>query len=67
MHIPNKPQPDKAGQASPAFWQIGESYNKNVQKCKTFGFIIDMIAYITEIFVDLWVNKVKNRKKKYHF
>ena len=46
------------------FRQNGESYNKKVQECKTFGFIIDMIAYITEIFVDLWVNKVKNRKKK---
>ncbi len=27
-------------------------------------FIIDMIADITEIFVDLWINKVINRKKK---
>ncbi len=25
MHIPNKLQPDRAGQASPAFRQIGES------------------------------------------
>ncbi len=29
-----------------------------------FDFIIDMIADITEIFVDLRVNKVINRKKK---
>ena len=29
-----------------------------------FDFIIEMIADITEIFVDLWVNKVINRKKK---
>ena len=29
-----------------------------------FDFIIDMIADIAEIFVDLWVNKVINRKKK---
>ncbi|MDE5910638.1 MAG: hypothetical protein K2H52_18230 [Lachnospiraceae bacterium] len=27
-------------------------------------FIIDMIADIAETFVDLWVNKVINRKKK---
>ncbi len=51
-------------QASPAFRQIGESYNKNVKECKMFDFIIDMIADITEIFVDLRVNKVINRKKK---
>ena len=42
---------------------MGESYNKNV-KCNMFDFIIDMIADISEIFVDLWVNKVINRKKK---
>ena len=29
-----------------------------------FDFIIEMIADIEEIFVDLWVNKVINRKKK---
>ena len=29
-----------------------------------FDFIIDMIADIAELFVDLWVNKVINRKKK---
>ena len=29
-----------------------------------FDFIIEMIADIAEIFVDLWVNKVINRKKK---
>ena len=29
-----------------------------------FDFIIEMIADITEMFVDLWVNKVINRKKK---
>ena len=29
-----------------------------------FDFIIEMIADIEEIFVDLWVNKVVNRKKK---
>ncbi len=28
-----------------------------------FDFIIEMIADIAEIFVDLWVNKVINRKK----
>ena len=28
--IPNKPQPDKAGRASPAFRQIGESGGRNV-------------------------------------
>ncbi len=63
-HIPDKSQPDKEGQASPAFRQIGESYNKNVEECKMFDFIIEMIADIAEIFVDLWVNKVINRKKK---
>ena len=47
-----------------AFWQIGEPYNKNVKECKMFDFIIEMIADIAEIFVDLWVNKVINRKKK---
>ncbi len=25
LHIPDTPQPDKAGQAAPAFQQIGES------------------------------------------
>ena len=29
-----------------------------------FDFIIEMIADIAEIFADLWVNKVINRKKK---
>ncbi len=29
-----------------------------------FGFIIEMIADIAEIFVDLWINKVISRKKK---
>lgn len=29
-----------------------------------FDFIIDMVADIAEIFIDLWVNKVINRKKK---
>ena len=29
-----------------------------------FDFIIEMNADIAEIFVDLWVNKVINRKKK---
>lgn len=29
-----------------------------------FDFIIDMIADIAEIFVDLWVNKVINQRKK---
>ena len=29
-----------------------------------FDFIINMIADIAEIFFDLWVNKVINRKKK---
>ena len=29
-----------------------------------FDFIIDMAADIAEIFIDLWVNKVINRKKK---
>ena len=52
------------GQASPAFRQMEESYNKNVEECKMFDFIIEMIADIAEIFVDLWVNKVINRKKK---
>ncbi len=28
-----------------------------------FDFIIEMIADIAEIFVDLWVNKVIKRKK----
>lgn len=41
-----------------------ESYNKNVEECKMFDFIIEMIADIAEICVDLWVNKVINRKKK---
>ena len=54
----------RQGQASPAFRQMGESYNRNVEECKMFDFIIDMIADIAEIFVDLWVNKVTNRKKK---
>ena len=60
----HKPQPDKASQASPDFQQMEESYNKNVEECKMFDFIIEMIADIAEIFVDLWVNKVINRKKK---
>ena len=29
-----------------------------------FDFIIEMIADIAEIFVDLWVNKVIKQKKK---
>ena len=29
-----------------------------------FDFIIDMVVDIAEIFVDLWINKVINRKKK---
>lgn len=29
-----------------------------------FDFIIEMIADIAEIFVDLWVNRVRNRKKR---
>lgn len=29
-----------------------------------FDFIINMIADIAEIFIDLWVDKVINRKKK---
>ena len=29
-----------------------------------FDFIINMIADIVEIFIDLWVDKVINRKKK---
>ncbi len=29
-----------------------------------FDFIIDMFADIAEIFVDLWINKVVNQKKK---
>lgn len=62
--ISNKPQTDKAEQASSAFRQMEESYNKNVEECKMFDFIIEMIADIAEIFVDLWVNKVINRKKK---
>ncbi|RKI93138.1 hypothetical protein D7V94_03895 [Parablautia intestinalis] len=52
------------GKESPAFQLIGEPYNKNVKECKMFDFIIEMIADIAEIFVDLWVNKVINRKKK---
>ena len=52
------------GKESPAFRLIGEPYNKNVKECKIFDFIIEMIADIAEIFVDLWVNKVINRKKK---
>ena len=51
------------GKESPAFRLIGEPYNKNVKECKMFDFIIEMIADIAEIFVDLWVNKVINRKK----
>ena len=51
------------GKESPAFRLIGEPYNKNVKECKIFDFIIEMIADIAEIFVDLWVNKVINRKK----
>ena len=52
------------GKESLAFQLIGEPYNKNVKECKMFDFIIEMIADIAEIFVDLWVNKVINRKKK---
>ena len=52
------------GKESPAFRLIGEPYNKNMKECKMFDFIIEMIADIAEIFVDLWVNKVINRKKK---
>ena len=52
------------GKESPAFRLIGEPYNKNVKECKMFDFIIEMIADIAEIFVDLWVNRVINRKKK---
>ncbi len=52
------------GKESPAFRLIGKPYNKNVKECKMFDFIIEMIADIAEIFVDLWVNKVINRKKK---
>ena len=52
------------GKESPAFRLIGEPYNKNVKECKMFDFIIEMIADIAEIFVDLWVNKVIKRKKK---
>ena len=52
------------GKESPAFRLIGEPYNKNVKECKMFDFIIEMIADIAEIFVDLWVNKVTKRKKK---
>ncbi|MFG6334004.1 MAG: hypothetical protein K1W20_00770 [Lachnospiraceae bacterium] len=51
------------GKESPAFRLIGEPYNKNVKECKMFDFIIEMIADIAEIFVDLWVNKVIKRKK----
>ena len=40
------------------------AYNENLENCKMFDFIINMIADIIEIFVDLWVNKVINRKKK---
>ncbi len=29
-----------------------------------FEFVITMFADIAEIFIDLWVNKVINRKKK---
>ena len=29
-----------------------------------FDFIIDMVVDIAEIFVDLWINKVINRKKR---
>ncbi len=29
-----------------------------------FDFIIEMIADIADIFIDLWVNKIINRKKK---
>ncbi len=52
------------GKESPAFRLIGKPYNKNVKECKMFDFIIEMIADIAEIFVDLWVNKVIKRKKK---
>ena len=52
------------GKESSAFRLIGEPYNKNVKECKMFDFIIEMIADIAEIFVDLWVNKVIKRKKK---
>ena len=52
------------GKESPVFRLIGEPYNKNVKESKMFDFIIEMIADIAEIFVDLWVNKVINRKKK---
>ena len=52
------------GKESPAFRLIGEPYNKNVKECKMFDFIIEMIADIAEIFVDLWVNRVINRKKR---
>ena len=52
------------GKESPAFRLIGKPYNKNVKECKMFDFIIEMIADIAEIFVDLWVNRVINRKKR---
>ena len=48
-------------QASQAFWMIVEPFNKNVEECKMFDFIIEMIADIAELFVDFWVNKVINR------
>ena len=47
--IPNKSQPDKVGQASPAFRCIGEPYNKDVEECKMFDFIIEMIVDIEEM------------------
>ena len=40
------------------------AYNGNLEYCKMFDFIIDMVADIAEIFIDLWVNKVINRKRK---
>ena len=44
--------------------EIKIAYNGNLENCKMFDFIIDMIADIAEIFIDLWVDKVINRKKK---
>jgi hypothetical protein len=35
-----------------------------LEGCGMLDFVINMFADIAEIFIDLWVDKVINRKKK---
>lgn len=39
-------------------------YDKNLGDYRMFDFIINMVADIAEIFIDLWVDMVINQKKK---